>query len=161
MPWRWSTLPVLLMLAMGLMVPASAQQTGASGRPEVRQAVDAFVAKYTDAYNRKDAAGVASLYTEDGILVQPGPMVTGRQDLERYWRAAFDAGRRDLRYDTQQVRAEGDIVWSVGRFTVVGPVPGGQVQQNHGVFVNIYQWQGDELRFRVHSFSILPTPPAR
>ena len=141
---------------------ASAQQTGASGRPDAQRAVAAFVAKYTDAYNCKDATGVASLYTEDGIVVQPGPMVTGRQNLERYWRAAFDAGRRDLRYETQQVRAEGNIVWSIGQFTVIGPSPqGGQIQQNHGVFVNIYQWEGDELRFRVHSFSLLPGAPSR
>jgi hypothetical protein len=53
---------------------ASAQQTGASGRPDAQRAVAAFVAKYTDAYNRKDAAAVASLYTEDGIVVQPGPI---------------------------------------------------------------------------------------
>jgi hypothetical protein len=42
----------------------------------------------------------------------------------------------------------------------MGPPPGqqtGQVQQNHGVFVNIYEWSpGGELRFRVHSFALLP-----
>lgn len=161
---RSSAISVLfaLLATTGLVAasPASAQQTG--GRPEPRRALESFTAKYVDAYNRKDAAAVAALYTDDAVLVQPSPnpVVTGKPNFERYWRAAFDAGRSDLRYDVQQVEAQGDAVWAVGRFTVMGPPPGqqtGQVQQNHGVFVNIYEWSpGGELRFRVHSFALLP-----
>src|SRR3954468_14167632 len=138
---------------------ASAQQTGAAGRPDPRRAVEAFVAKYLDTYNRKDAAGVAALYTEDGLLVPPGPITTGRQNIEKAWRAVFDAGRTGLRYEIQQVQAEGNVVWSVGRFTVRAPDESGVLQERQGNFANIYQWEGDGLKFRVHAFNFLPPRP--
>ena len=135
---------------------ALAQQTSAAGRQDVRQAVEAFITKYLDAYNKKDAAGVAALYTEDGLLVPPGPITTGKQNIEKAWRAVFDAGRTGLRYDIQQVQAEGNIVWSVGQFTVMAPDESGVLQERQGNFANIYQWEGDGLKFRVHAFSFLP-----
>ena len=138
---------------------AFAQQTSAASRPDARQAVEAFVAKYLDTYNRKAAAGVAALYTEDGLLVPPGPITTGRQNIEKAWRAVFDAGRTGLRYDVQQVQAEGNIVWSVGRFTVMAPDESGALQERQGNFANIYQWEGDGLKFRVHAFNFLPPRP--
>lgn len=143
---------------------ALAQQTGAAGRPDVRQAVEAFVTKYLDAYNRKDAAGVAALYTADGFLVPPGPITTGRENIEKAWRAVFDAGRTGLRYEIQEVQAEGNLVWSVGRFTVMAPderIERGALQERQGNFANVYQWESDELKFRVHAFNFLPGPSPR
>ncbi len=140
---------------------AAAQATSASGRPDVRHAVEVFLTKYLDAYNRKDAAGVASLSTEDGFLVPLGPIVTGKQNIEKAWRAVFDAGRTGLRYDVQQIQAEGNIVWSVGRFTVMAPDESGVLQERQGNFANVYQWEGEELKFRVHAFSFLPAPRPR
>lgn len=136
-----------------------AQETSAAGRQDARQAVDAFVTKYLDAYNRKDAAGIAALYMEDGLRVPPGPITAGKQNIEKAWRAVFDAGYTGLRYDIQQVQAEGNIVWSVGQFTVMAPDESGVPQERQGNFVNIYQWEGDGLKFRVHSFSFLPPSP--
>lgn len=123
---------------------------------EARLAVEAFIAKYLERYNKKDAAGVAALYAEDGVLVPPGPMVTGKANIEKAWRATFDAGRTGIRYDTQQVQAEGNIVWSTGQFSVMSPEENGTLQERRGNFVNIYEWDRDELKFRVHSFSFLP-----
>jgi uncharacterized protein (TIGR02246 family) len=135
---------------------AVAQETGAAGRQDARQAVEAFTTRYVDAYNRKDAAGIAALYTEDGLRVPPGPMTAGRQNLEKAWRAVFDAGYTGLRFDLKQAQAEGNIVWSVGQFTVTAPDEGGVPRERQGNFVNIYRWEGDGLKFRVHSFSFLP-----
>ena len=145
--------------AVGQGREALAQQTSAAGRQDVRQAVEAFITKYLDAYNKKDAAGVAALYTEDGFLVPPGPITTGKQNIEKAWRAVFDAGRTGLRYDIQQVQAEGNIVWSVGQFTVMAPDESGVLQERQGNFANIYQWEGDGLKFRVHAFNFLPPRP--
>ena len=138
---------------------AIAQQTNAAGRQDVGKAVEAFITKYLDAYNKKDAAGVAALYTEGGLLVPPGPITTGKQNIEKAWQAVFDTGRTGLRYDIQQVQAEGNIVWSVGQFTVMAPDESGVLQERQGNFANIYQWEGDGLKFRVHAFNFLPPRP--
>jgi uncharacterized protein (TIGR02246 family) len=135
---------------------ALTQETGVAGRQDARQAVEAFTTKYIDAYNRKDAAGIAALYMEDGLRVPPGPITAGRENLEKAWRAVFDAGYTGLRYDIKQSQAEGNIVWSVGQFTVMAPDESGVPQERQGNFVNIYQWDGAGLKFRVHSFSFLP-----
>jgi uncharacterized protein (TIGR02246 family) len=155
---RSFALSMFLTAMVSLAAPITAQQTSASGRQDARQAVEAFVAKYLEAYNKKDAAGVAVLYTEDGLLVPPGPIATGKQNIEKAWRAVFDAGRTGLRYDIQQIEAEGNLVWSVGRFTVMAPDESGMLQERQGNFANIYEWVGDELRFRVHAFNFLPGP---
>ena len=87
------------------------------------------------------------------------PITTGRQNIEKAWRAVFDAGRTGLRYDVQQVQAEGNVVWSVGRFTVMAPDESGALQERQGNFANIYQWESDGLKFRVHAFNFLPPRP--
>ena len=50
---------VLAVSLVVLATSATAQQASTSSQQDVRQEVEAFVAKYLDAYNRKDAAGVA------------------------------------------------------------------------------------------------------
>lgn len=162
--WERRAALVLGLAAMAAAVvspggEAFAQQTSAAGRQDVRQAVGAFVTTYLDAYNKKDAAGVAALYAKEGILVPPGPMASGQQNIEKAWRAVFDSGRTGLRYDIQQVQAEGNIVWSVGQFTVKVPDESGALQERQGNFTNIYQWKGDGLKFRVHAFNFLPPRP--
>jgi uncharacterized protein (TIGR02246 family) len=158
---------VLAVSLVILATSATAQQASTASQPDVRQEVEAFVAKYLDAYNRKDAAAVASLYAENGVLyaengvlVPPGPMVTGKPNIEKAWRAVFEAGRTGLRYETREVHPEGDVVWSIGQFTVMSPEQGGILQERRGNFVNIYQKQGNDLKFRVHAFNFLPSSPA-
>jgi uncharacterized protein (TIGR02246 family) len=127
----------------------------AHDQAEAEKAVAAVVATYIEKYNNKDAAGVAALYAEDGILVPPGPMAAGKANIEKAWQAAFDAGRTGIRYDIKQVQPEGNIVLVVGQFTVKVP-EGGSLQDRPGNFVNVYQWDGSALKFRVHSFSFMP-----
>jgi uncharacterized protein (TIGR02246 family) len=149
---------LLVGIAAGLGALTTSVPVSAQGRLNPQQAVDAFVVKYVDRYNKKDAAGVAALYAEDGVLVPTGPITTGKSNIEKVWRAAFDAGRTGLRYDTQQIQAEGNLIWSIGQFSVMLPDEKGTLQERHGNYANIYQWEGDELRFRVHAFNFLPVP---
>jgi uncharacterized protein (TIGR02246 family) len=151
---------VLAVSLVILATSATAQQASTASQPDVRQEVEAFVGRYLDAYNKKDAAAVASLYAENGILVPPGPMVTGKPNIEKAWRAVFDAGRTGLRYETREVHPEGDVVWSIGQFTVMSPEQGGILQERRGNFVNLYQKEGNDLKFRVHAFNFLPSSPA-
>ena len=62
-----------------------------------------------------------------------------------------------IRYDIKQIQTEGNIVLVVGQFTVKVP-EGGSLQDRPGNFVNVYQWDGSALKFRVHSFSFMPAP---
>ena len=142
---------------IGLMAFAITMPSFAHDQAEAEKAVAATVATYIEKYNSKDAAGVAALYADDGILVPPGPMVAGRANIEKAWQAAFAAGRTGIRYDIRQIKPEGDTVLVVGQFSVKVP-EGGSLQDRAGNFVNVYQWDGDALKFRIHSFSFMPPP---
>jgi uncharacterized protein (TIGR02246 family) len=147
----------LLSTLTGLIAVVIATPSFAHDQAEAEKAVAANVATYIEKYNGKDAAGVAALYAEDGILVPPGPMVSGRVNIEKAWQASFDAGRTGIRYDIKRITAEGSIVLVVGQFTVKMPEDG-SLRDRSGNFVNVYQWDGSALKFRVHSFSFMPTP---
>jgi uncharacterized protein (TIGR02246 family) len=148
----------LISLAVFAMSVPAIAQIDKIGRPNAQQAVEAFVAKYFDTFNKKDASGLATLYTDDGVLVPPGPIETGRQSIEKAWRATFDAGRTGLQYKIHQIQTDRNLVWSVGQFTVMAPDERGTLQERQGNFANIYQWEGNELKFRVHAFNFLPGP---
>jgi len=38
------------------------------------------------------------------------------------------------------------------------PEENGALQERRGNFVNIYEWDGDGLKFRIHSFNFSPSP---
>jgi hypothetical protein len=72
--------------------------TSASAQPvdqNTRQQIERIVTAYTDNFNKQDAAGIAGLYTKDGVLVTPSPwkiVKTGPQDLSHWDR--YEAWQR-------------------------------------------------------------------
>jgi uncharacterized protein (TIGR02246 family) len=139
--------------AIGLVM--FAMPSFAHDQAEAQKAVDSFLANYVKLWNAKDAAGCAALFAADGVEVGPAPIVMGRGDLEKRFRAIFASGSTDLRAEAKQVQADGNTVFMVGQFTVKAK-DGGSVNGN---IVNIYEWDGDALKYRVHSFNIMPPPP--
>jgi uncharacterized protein (TIGR02246 family) len=149
---------IIVSLAVFAMTAPSFAQ---SDKPNVQQAVEAFVTKFQDTYNKKDAAALAALYMDDAILVPPGPIATGKPSIQKTWQAVLDAGRTGLKYTVKDVRAQGDLVWSVGQFSVMSPDDKDTPQERPGNFVHFYQWQGKELKLRVHAFTFLPAAPPK
>jgi ketosteroid isomerase-like protein len=55
----------------------------------VRKSVDEANRAFAAAAGRKEYAGMAALYTEDAVVLPPdGPIVTGRNAIADFWRAA-------------------------------------------------------------------------
>ena len=46
------------------------------------QAAETLGKGYDDNYNAKNAAGMAALYASDGVLVSPGPVIHGTDNLK-------------------------------------------------------------------------------
>jgi hypothetical protein len=80
-----------LAICSAFVLPAFAQQKDAAEPPIVQQRDLLGVAKaigefgdlhrkLDEAYDKNDAAGVAALFTEDGLFVAPDGMFSGRQD---------------------------------------------------------------------------------
>jgi uncharacterized protein (TIGR02246 family) len=66
--------------AVGLITSASAQQVDQN----TRQQIERLAAAYVESWNKQDAAGIATLYTKDGVLVKPtGAVRSGSQEIEQ------------------------------------------------------------------------------
>ena len=69
---------LLIALVAGLIGPALAQNAE----------VEAVNARWIDLFNKRDFAGVASLYTDDATALPPGSgMVKGRAAIEAMWKS--------------------------------------------------------------------------
>src|SRR5262249_27260782 len=72
---------------LGLTVSTSAQQVDQNTRQQIEQ----LVTTYRADWNKQDAAGIAGLYTKDGVLVTQAPKIvkTGSQEIEQNYQNLF------------------------------------------------------------------------
>jgi hypothetical protein len=83
------SLLTLIALATSFAVPVLAQEKDSVDSKTVEQ-LSALLSKKTDeAFNDGDAAALAALFTEDGVLVAPDRMFNGRQDIEKGYADTF------------------------------------------------------------------------
>ena len=99
------------------------------------------------AFNRGDAAAVATLYTEDATLLPPGAdILSGRGAAQARWQAAYDTGARNLSLDPVSVETWGDAAREIGRFTLEAPGQGGQTARVEGKYVAVWRNTADGWR---------------
>jgi uncharacterized protein (TIGR02246 family) len=127
------------------------------------KAVDAFGAlglKLDEAYNKNDAAGVAALFTEDGVLLAPDGMFSGRQDIEKRYADTFQRSpisdfnsRRERRY----LNAIDNAIWSAGQWAATLQGQNGP-EFAWGYWSAIYLREGDVWKIRMLSLIEHPAP---
>jgi uncharacterized protein (TIGR02246 family) len=104
----WTAVAAVVMLTIGI---------GAQGKTD--PTLDKVTAEFMAAFNAKDAAKVASFYTDDGVLMPPNqPMVKGRENIEAYWRGAFEQGVTGLRLRPVESAISGAQAFETGTATV-------------------------------------------
>ena len=85
----------------------------------VRAAIEAANQQAMEAFRRQDAAGLASVYAEQGALLPPNAApVHGRQAIQQVWHGAFQAGLVGCRIETLDVESAGDVAIEEGRYTL-------------------------------------------
>ena len=86
---------------------------------QVRQAIEEANVKFGEAVRMGDAAGLASLYTEDARILPPNSeMIQGREGIEAYWDGGFQMGIKDIVLTTVDVMGMGDMVCEIGKAVV-------------------------------------------
>ena len=84
-------------------------------------AVESAAAAWEKAYNDKDGAAVAALYTEDAQLLPPGPaVVNGRAAIEEFWAADIVASNMSFAINADATGLGGDWAWRSGSFSGTG-----------------------------------------
>jgi uncharacterized protein (TIGR02246 family) len=109
-----------ILLAVGCFsFPLSAQQQDLQ---EVMNATKALSAQESEMLRKKDAAGIASLFISDGLLVMIAPKLAvkpGREAIQKHYQDIIDAGATDITLEVQYMEMRGnDAVWVTGTYSV-------------------------------------------
>jgi len=82
---------------------------------DVRQGMAAF----QEAFNKRDAASLAMVYTEDAKLMPVNvPMMTGRAGIQSFWQAGFTRGLSHIEKTPIEVQMLGDTAIEMSRYVV-------------------------------------------
>ena len=109
---------------------------------EIRKADDAF----EQTFERGDAAGLAELYAEGGMLMPTGAdFIKGKQAIKEFWQGAIKSGIKAAKLDIVEVERHGDAAIEVGRYKLTGADAG---VVDHGKYV--VTWKNENGRWKIH-----------
>ena len=122
-----------LMIMALLALPASAlAQADEYSKPSLKE----MTPKWQAALNAGDAAGVAALYTDDGVLHPPNSApVNGRDAIEAFWAGVTEAGVSG-ELTAQEMYGMGEAAAEVGAY-VLTAADGSHV--DHGHYTLVYE----------------------
>ena len=130
----------------------------------LRSRIEETNAQFTAAVSRGDTATVASLYTEDAVVLPPNmPGARGRGELKKLFDGMFaQMGPPTLKLSTSDVTELGDTAYEVGTYTMKIQPPGGAAVSDTGKYVVIWKRQRDgDWKLHVdiwNSDTPMPTP---
>src|ERR1700731_4872954 len=110
----------VVLLTLGCFsLPGFAQQQDLQ---EVMNAANALSARENELLSKKDAAGIASLFTSDGLLVMLAPQFAfkpGRDAIHKHYQGIIDAGATSITLELKNMELRGnDGVWAAGNYSV-------------------------------------------
>jgi uncharacterized protein (TIGR02246 family) len=128
-----------------IFAAACLASAGVGRADEIRDAVDAGNRAFVAAFSKGDAAALAQLYTEDAKVIAPGePVASGRASIAAAWQRVIEDGARDLRLETADVEAAGDLACETGIVKLAAP-DGTAVEQRYVVV-----WKREGGRWKLH-----------
>jgi len=157
-------LVALVGLAIGFAVRTLAQQTNTPD-PQLRQQEVAVDKKFDDAFNNSDAAALATLFTEDAVIVTDTGPVYGRQAIEKWYADLFQK-RHPTEHVTvgqnspQVIGTASNEIWSIGEISVTLQGQNGGPIQLKGYWSTIETREGDAWKKQMLIWKMAPAPAA-
>ena len=114
---------------------------------------------FAKALNDKDATAASLLYAEDASLLPPNEqIVSGRENIKKYWQAALDAGTTDVSVSTISTGSNGDLGYEIGRFQLSYPDANGKMIVEKGKYTEILKRtdKGNGFPFMEYGIQIHP-----
>jgi uncharacterized protein (TIGR02246 family) len=141
--------------AIGLTLPAFAQQKD-TVNPKIAQQIRALASKYDAAFNRDDAAAVATLYTEDVVFKTPNGTFNGRQAIEELFAKHYfeESYSRNAVTTVKKVIADGNEVRATGTWSDTFEDASSGTLNADGTFSWVLVQEGDTWRIRGSTFEI-------
>src|SRR4029077_5070672 len=115
-----ATIFAVVLLTIGCFaLPICAQQQDLQ---EVMDAINALGARENELLGKKDAAGIASLFTSDGLLVMLAPQFAfkpGRDAILKHYQGIIDAGATSITLELKNLELRGnDSIWAAGNYSI-------------------------------------------
>jgi len=145
---------ILGFAAIGLITSASAQEIDQNHR----QQIERIAAAYVENWNKHDAAGIASLYTKDGVLVTAtGAVRSGSQDIEQAYQSAMKTLPQHNGQTIEQISPLGnDADIRIGQFHLSGQGENGLTKLD-GRYTAVDVREGGTWKIRL--LTAVPIPP--
>lgn len=125
-------------------------ERGGEGMAEAEEAIRANNRKFSEAFMRGDAAGVAALYTDDARLMPPdAPASSGADAIRQFWEGAMRMGIKEAALETVEVKPCGDYACEIGRFTLSVETGAGERARQTGKYVVIWKREGGAWKLDV------------
>jgi len=148
------SLMIMPMLTIALAMPAAAQQIS---EQDARRAAESFVETFLKAAQKKDAAGLAALYTEDALLITPDGPISGRAAIEKWHAEGFKVFTQEAA-KLDQVEVIGDGVrWRTGTWAGTFQGPHGSLQVK-GYWATTDVLRGNTWKIRMEVDNMTPPP---
>lgn len=137
---------MLIACSIAVLMAVGACTTSGADIPPVPTSSERFAT----AFNSGDAASLAALYTEDGMLLPPNAeLINGRQNIQNFWQGAFDAGLTGITIEIVESGARGDNAYEIGTYSVKAPGENEPLVTVFGKYVVVWRYDTDG-QWRLH-----------
>ena len=125
--------------------------------------IKAVIQQLTEAFNAKDAAKAAALYTPEAVVMPPNKTLSrGRNFVEQYYTARFGEGASELALQANEIKGQGTLAVAMGDYRLTLAPAQGPKRRDRGKFVWIFRelnnvWMIDGIIF---SSDFAELPPA-
>ncbi len=154
--------PTLSLLVLTLAIPFLVSCTTATQdtTAEDGQAIRAASKQWEDNFDSGDLAAFATHYTEEAKVLPPNnQMVTGRESIQEFFQAFYDAGGRDLHLTVIDLHVSGDMAHVVGKYTLTIQPEEGEAISDNGKYVEIWKRENGSWKMITATWnSSLPLP---
>ena len=123
-----------------------------------RQQIEQLVTTYRTNWNNHNAAGIAELYTKDGVLVSQAPKVvkTGPQEIVQQYETVFKTMSHNDGATAEVFPLGSDSLISVGEYHLSGQGQSGPAKVD-GHWTAVYVKEGGAWKIRL--LTAVPDPP--
>jgi len=125
--------------------------------------IKAVIQQLTEAFNAKDAAKAAALYTPEAVVMPPNKTLSrGRSFVEQYYTSRFGEGASELSLTPNEIKGSGTLAVAMGDYRLTLAPAQGPRRRDRGKFVWIFRelngtWMIDGIIF---SSDFTELPPA-
>lgn len=141
-----STIALAVFMVTATMSPGHAQ--------DYTSVVQSAAAKWDEAFNKADAAEIASMYGAEAVVVPSGGSpVVGNRSIQQFWADLFNKGYGEHKVTLGQAEAKGDLGYAYGRWQATVPDESGVRKQHEGNWFNVMERQGDQWKIVLHSWN--------